>query len=82
MILKSINYSQHKNEPTYWAVKDVSFNEANLIVGMNATGKTRLANIITNLARVIQKKRPLTNGEWIFHFMIKKIMKNLIINSN
>lgn len=46
MKLESITYAQYEGEPEEWAITDFLFSDINLIVGKNATGKTRTFNII------------------------------------
>ncbi len=67
MILKSINYFENKNKNNYWEIKDVKFSKQNIIVGLNATGKTRLTNIISSLASILSAKVKL-NGNWFLTF--------------
>ncbi|MCK4408212.1 MAG: ATP-binding protein [Bacteroidales bacterium] len=68
MILKSISYFENKNKDNYWEIKDVNFSKQNLIVGLNATGKTRLTNIITSLASILSAKVKKLNGNWFLTF--------------
>jgi len=67
MILTKINYFEHKDEPRYWEIKDVILGKQNIIVGLNASGKTRLINIITNLAKILTQKVQ-KNGNWELEF--------------
>ena len=46
MILVKVDYDQNLSEPNYWKIGDVDLGNFNLIVGLNATGKTRLTRII------------------------------------
>jgi len=64
MILKKINFYQNKGKPNYWKIKGVNLEQANLVVGLNATGKTRLMNVIINLAKIISRKTRILNGNW------------------
>ncbi|MBC8384216.1 MAG: ATP-binding protein [Candidatus Cloacimonetes bacterium] len=69
MILSKLNFIEHKSENNYWEIKNLNFNMINLVVGLNATGKTRLVNIISNLAKIISKKRMnLLDGNWLLEF--------------
>lgn len=68
MILSKINFTLKPNEPDSWEIKDVILGPFNLIVGLNATGKTRFLNIITNLAKILTKKSPPLPGCWIVEF--------------
>ncbi len=66
MRLKSLNYRENysKTGQNPWELENLSLGERNLIVGRNATGKTRIINVINNLARLIQIPQPMFNGEW------------------
>lgn len=64
MKLKRINYSQYEGKPHEWAVRDLGLGDLNLIVGKNATGKTKILNVINNFAKVIagKIKSPMTGN--------------------
>lgn len=66
MILERLTYSEHDNEPNYWNVSELVFDPAvTLIAGQNATGKTRVMNVLGNLADQITGDRPkLLDGKW------------------
>ena len=51
MILKTVNYAELENTPQEWRLEDLSLSSTNLIVGKNATGKSRALSIIRVLAR-------------------------------
>jgi predicted ATPase len=68
MILSKINYFEHKGKPNYWEINDVVLSSQNLIVGLNATGKTRLTNVIINLGKILGSKLK-TNGNWCLEFI-------------
>jgi len=68
MLLKKISYFEHRGQPKYWEIKDVNLTETNLIVGINATGKTRFTNVISNLCKYITKKSKCNNGCWNLEF--------------
>jgi len=68
MILTKLNYYENKNKENYWEIKDLNFNMLNLIVGLNATGKTRLVRVISALAKIITRKSKLLNGNWNVEF--------------
>ena len=53
MQLKSISYAQFEGKPEEWSIKDFTFGDINLIVGKNATGKTRTLNIIKALGTLV-----------------------------
>lgn len=78
MILKKINYMQHKGDQKYWKISNVNLERINLIIGFNATGKTRLMNIILNLAKIISRKTGYLDGHWELEFL--NTLKNEIYN--
>lgn len=53
MQLKSIYFIENNGLPSVWELKDLDLTSINLIVGKNATGKSRTLNIISHLASVI-----------------------------
>ncbi len=57
MSLVKISYSEFENEPRYWAISDATFSNINLIVGKNASGKSRLLHVTYSFAQVITGKR-------------------------
>lgn len=67
MILKYISYFENKGNNNYWEIKDVYFSKQNIVVGLNATGKTRLTRIIAAFAAILSAKVKL-NGNWSLKF--------------
>lgn len=53
MHLLSLKYSEHLGESQEWSISGLSLTSKNLIVGKNASGKSRTLNIIYGLARSI-----------------------------
>ncbi len=53
MRLKSIDYSQYERTPKAWKLTKCEFGNINLIVGKNATGKSRTLNIIASLGNLL-----------------------------
>lgn len=68
MRLKSLEYSHHQGELHEWTVQGLTLQDVNLLVGKNASGKSRILNIIHNLARAITGKRTLQNGQFLVKF--------------
>lgn len=63
--LKSVRYVERKHHSKEWTLDGLTLGPINLIVGMNASGKTRALNIIGNLAKQFvpeQKFRPFHCG--------------------
>ncbi|MBF0607004.1 MAG: ATP-binding protein [Magnetococcales bacterium] len=75
MILKKIEYSEHGDTPHYWEIRDVEFGQLNLIVGLNATGKTLLLKAISKLASFMSPNldliRLIKDGRWKAQFYDK-----------
>ncbi|MHC9542466.1 MAG: ATP-binding protein [Vulcanimicrobiota bacterium] len=55
MKLLSIEYCEYKNEPKEWKLEKLMLDDINLIVGRNASGKTRVINIINGLGDLISR---------------------------
>jgi ABC-type transport system involved in cytochrome c biogenesis ATPase subunit len=53
-MLKSISYEEYGSDPRYWRLEECDFGQVNLVVGKNATGKSRLINVIGGLCRVLR----------------------------
>lgn len=50
--LRTLSYKE--TQPQEWSVDSLVFGQINLLVGKNATGKTRVLNLIAGLARQLQ----------------------------
>ena len=59
MFLKSIEYAQHEGTPRLWKLEGCTLGNINLIVGKNATGKSRTLNVINGLANLLSGERKL-----------------------
>lgn len=59
MKLVKFIYSQFKNHPDEWVINDFTLGDINLIVGSNATGKTRTLNVIRGLADLVSEVETL-----------------------
>ncbi len=57
MILKKFSYREYENSPRYWELKAFDVNNINLIVGSNASGKSRTLNVISALSRILQNPK-------------------------
>ncbi|KWT84933.1 hypothetical protein ASN18_1863 [Candidatus Magnetominusculus xianensis] len=64
MILTKINYHENKDKDDFWEIKDVNLAQLNLIIGLNATGKSRLMKVINGLHIILSKKVKLNSGNW------------------
>lgn len=66
MQIKSLSYSQHEGKAEEWYVEKFSLGKINLIVGKNATGKTRTLNVIGGVAKLLsgERKELFSSGNW------------------
>ena len=73
MKLQSLSYSEHTRTESEsenpWEIDGLIFSyNFNLLVGKNATGKTRVISVINNLAKILNLEAPLLNGYWDVKF--------------
>jgi energy-coupling factor transporter ATP-binding protein EcfA2 len=59
MQLKKIELREFAGEKREWTLESASFGQINLIVGKNASGKTRLLNTMAALARLLAGKQQI-----------------------
>ncbi len=66
MHIKSIDYYENLNTATEWYLDGVTLEKINLIIGKNATGKTRLLSVIYGLANLVSNdlKFNFTSGKY------------------
>ena len=50
--LQSVRYSERVGREKEWTVEGLDLGPVNLLVGKNATGKTRCLNVLWNLAQM------------------------------
>ncbi len=60
MFLESIDYGQFESTPRAWTLEGCTLGNINLIVGKNATGKSKTLNIIRVLADLLCGDRKMT----------------------
>jgi energy-coupling factor transporter ATP-binding protein EcfA2 len=53
MLLKSLVYSQYEGHPNEWDLEGFSLSNINLLVGKNASGKSRTINVISGLGNLV-----------------------------
>lgn len=70
MKLEKLLYSEYEGEPKEWAFEECTFGDMNLIVGKNATGKTRTLNVIGGLGDLFSDSRRLQwqDGNYVAEF--------------
>ena len=70
MILKKIEYSEFDGTFNVWMFREITLEKVNLLVGQNATGKTRTITVISSLANMLAGLRPqlLISGSYTAEF--------------
>lgn len=58
MLLKSIKFTEYEGTPQEWKLEGLTLESNNLLVGKNATGKSRALNVISALAGNLAGLRP------------------------
>ncbi len=61
MILKKLYYKEYEGTFQFWELQEFQLNNINLIVGNNASGKSRTLNVIYGLARMLLSPKILYN---------------------
>jgi energy-coupling factor transporter ATP-binding protein EcfA2 len=67
MRLKAIDYAEFQGTPREWSLSGMTLGSVNLVVGKNATGKSRALNVINGLGKLVsgrQKPADLTSGTY------------------
>jgi energy-coupling factor transporter ATP-binding protein EcfA2 len=69
--LRNMKYGQFEGTPEEWKLEDLSLGDINLMVGKNASGKTRTLNVIATLAGQLTGIRPpLLSGNYEIEFKL------------
>ena len=70
MNIVEISYRENSGAPGEWVVEPVQIGESNLIVGKNATGKSRFLTVVLGLSKLIdgQQRLAYDNGEYDIRF--------------
>ena len=61
MILTKLKYREFVGRDTYWEINNLNFGMINLIVGLNATGKTRFTKLAAGEGEILSR-----NTTWTF----------------
>jgi energy-coupling factor transporter ATP-binding protein EcfA2 len=77
MRLKSLNYSQFAGQPTEWYLSGLELEDINLLVGKNASGKSRTVNIINGLANLLSRNTKLIFASGSYDAVFEMDGKNL-----
>lgn len=85
MYIYKLDYKEYPNNKTHnsWSVDDLCFRDFNLIVGQNATGKTRTIYLLKNLAAIIKAQQVgLDEAQWEIEFKKSISDKKIYIKYN
>lgn len=69
MRLISIDYSEFDNDSRRWSLSGLSLEACNLLVGKNATGKSRAVNLINGMAQNLLGRAVGLGGRWTATFL-------------
>lgn len=70
MLLTKLSYSEHHGTSKYWEIQDIMLGKISIIVGKNATGKTRMMRVLKNLAyQICGKMQQLFDGKFDLTFV-------------
>lgn len=70
MLLNKFDYSEFEGENRSWTISGASFGKINLIVGKNASGKSRLLGCIDGLGKLLTLRRiPFISGTFDAEFL-------------
>ena len=67
MRLQTVDYAERQDTAREWTLSELSLGQINLIVGKNASGKSRTLNIIANLGKLLagtRKPAEITTGTY------------------
>lgn len=57
MQLRNLEYQEHVGDPKEWTLAPTEFTDITLVVGKNASGKSRLLNVLGGLANLLSGRR-------------------------
>jgi AAA15 family ATPase/GTPase len=68
MRLQSLNYFEYENKPNAWSLEGMVFDNINLVVGKNATGKTNTIAKIAWLGKILAGEQLPENANYDIEF--------------
>ena len=73
MKLKGLHYCQYKGEDKEWTLDGLTLRDINLLVGRNASGKTKALNVIHALAKLLSGEK-LTYVSGDYHYNVTFVL--------
>lgn len=82
MSLRSLDYSEYEGDPRHWELAPTEFGDINLLVGKNATGKSRVLNVIASMCRIIsgEQGKPFTSGRFAIEVKLGSTLYSYLIS--
>jgi energy-coupling factor transporter ATP-binding protein EcfA2 len=80
MSLKSLRYSEYVGDPRHWSLENSDFAQINLVVGRNATGKTRLINVLGGLCKILSGQVTDAYDSGSYHAEIELDAKRYVLD--
>ena len=80
MSLKRLRYSDYEGDSRHWSLEDSHFGQINLVVGRNATGKTRLINVLSGLCRILSGQLTEAYDSGTYHAEIELDSKRYVLD--
>jgi energy-coupling factor transporter ATP-binding protein EcfA2 len=68
MRLTKISYTEYRGDPQEWVLDEMSFDDRNLLVGKNASGKSRILNVVAGLASQLNGSQLGLSGDYSCEF--------------
>lgn len=70
MRLQSLQYAENEGTPQEWVLEELSVGQKNLIVGKNASGKSRILSVIGSFANILSSRQGLgKSGNYLFKLL-------------
>lgn len=84
MYIDTLEYKQFESTPMEWHLEKCSFGRINLVVGKNATGKSRMLSVINGLSKLLVggRKIYLLSGNYDIQFSNEESFKYLLHYEN
>jgi energy-coupling factor transporter ATP-binding protein EcfA2 len=71
MQVTNLKYNQFKDQQTFWNLNQVIFERINLLVGKNASGKSKTLHVLNGLSNLLGENKALTFSEGEYDISFK-----------
>jgi energy-coupling factor transporter ATP-binding protein EcfA2 len=75
MQIKTLKYKQFESSDRYWNIQEIEFESINLLVGKNASGKSKTLSVINGLSNILGENKPLSFSEGDYDVVFKNDSK-------